>query len=191
MPQAIPCSAGKGETAPAARAGHCVGLLHLASNCPFSDMFCSQPYSSLLVRIYCCTIPACLDKGRKQRTLQGWCYRAAQGPVSHPVCGDGTNTPPIFPEALPHSDIPAAAASRTQGCRGDGDFPWQGKEQEPINLSAGHTSGTLQEYFVPLAIFIKKSPFPGTVWWMLVSVQGPSELTAGSSAACAGTSALQ
>lgn len=83
--------------------------------------------------------------------------------MSHPVCGDGTNTPPILPEALPHSDSPAVAASRTQGCRGDGDFPWQGKEQEPINLSAGHTSGTLQEYFVPLAIFIKKNPFPGVV----------------------------
>lgn len=31
---------GKGETAPAARAGHCVGLVHLASHCHFMGCPC-------------------------------------------------------------------------------------------------------------------------------------------------------
>lgn len=31
---------GKGETAPAARAGHCVGLVHLASHCHFTGCPC-------------------------------------------------------------------------------------------------------------------------------------------------------
>lgn len=73
-------------------------------------------------------------------------------------------------------------------------FPGRERRQEPIHLSVSRPYQwffTLQGYFVPLATFIKKITFSGTMWRILVSVQGPLELVAGSAAACTGTSALQ
>lgn len=179
LPQAIPCSAGEGErgNSPNSQGWSLCGIAALSLKPPFDvlkiRLTCSALNPTVLFwsRSAVAPSPLAVRKAGKQpcgaEALQG-----SQSPVSLPGCGDGTSTPAILPGPLPLQLQPAGHSNA-----GEMEiFPSREERQEPINVSDSKPYLSvvlhLQEYFVPLVTFIKQIAFPGTVWWMLVSVQG-------------------
>lgn len=125
-------------------------------------MFCSQPYSSLLVKICCCTIPSGREKGRKE-TPQG------RGPAGQPralcpsLCLEMVPAP--LPSCLRLCPTPTFQGLQPAGHSNAGEmeiFPGRERRQEPINLSVSwpyQCFFTLQEYFSHWLLSLRKSLF--------------------------------